>query len=46
VTPEDVEEIVDRTILHGEVIQRLLIPERRYAPDRLQFPHLERPLPE
>jgi (2Fe-2S) ferredoxin len=46
VKPEDVEEIIDRTVLHGEVIQRLLIPDRRYAPERLQFPRLDPPLPE
>jgi (2Fe-2S) ferredoxin len=40
VTPDDVEEIIDRTILHGEVVQRLLIADRRYVPDRLQFPPL------
>jgi (2Fe-2S) ferredoxin len=43
VTPEDVEEIIDRTILLGEVVQRLLIPDRRYAPDRLQFFPLDPP---
>lgn len=40
VRKEDVEEIVDRTIINGEVIQRLLIPNARYAPDALQFPKL------
>ncbi len=40
---EDVEEILDRTILNGEVIQRLLIPDRRYAPDALQYRRLEMP---
>jgi (2Fe-2S) ferredoxin len=43
VTPEDVEEIIDRTILQGEVIQRLLIRDHRYAPDRLQYPPLDPP---
>ena len=38
---EDIPEIVDRTILRGEVIQRLLIRDGRYAPDSLQFPPLE-----
>jgi (2Fe-2S) ferredoxin len=37
VTLADVEEIVDRTILNGEVIERLLIPDPTYAPARLQF---------
>lgn len=45
VTPDDVEEIVERTVLHGEVIQRLLIRDRRYAPAVLQFPPLDN-LPE
>jgi (2Fe-2S) ferredoxin len=41
VKKEDIEEIIDRTILNGEVIQRLLIPDTRYAPDALQFKKLE-----
>ena len=41
VQKEDIPEIVDRTILRGEVIQRLLISDGRYAPDALQFPPLE-----
>ena len=40
VKKEDVEEIIDRTIIGGEVIQRLLIPDAHYAPDALQFPKL------
>ncbi|MBI5474993.1 MAG: (2Fe-2S) ferredoxin domain-containing protein [Ignavibacteriae bacterium] len=40
VKKEDIEEIIDRTIINGEVIQRLLIPNGRYAPDALQFPKL------
>lgn len=40
VTKDDIEEIVERTIINGEVIQRLLIPNNRYAPDALQFPKL------
>jgi (2Fe-2S) ferredoxin len=40
VTLEDVPEIIDRTIVGGEVIQRLVIPEARYRPDHLQFPPL------
>lgn len=43
VTVEDVPEIIDRTILGGEVIQRLLMPDSRYSPDALQFPKLEPP---
>lgn len=41
VRPEDVEEIIDRSVLHGEVIQRLLVPERRFLPDALQYPPLD-----
>ena len=41
VQKEDIEEIIDRTILNGEVIQRLLIPNARYAPDALQFGKLK-----
>lgn len=43
VTVEDVPEIIDRTIVGGEVIQRLLIKDRRYSPAALQFPKLEPP---
>ncbi len=38
---EDIEEIIDRTIVGGEVIQRLLIPNARYAPDSLQYTRLK-----
>jgi (2Fe-2S) ferredoxin len=41
VTMADVEEIVDRTLLRGEVIERLLIADPRYAPAMHQFPPLE-----
>jgi (2Fe-2S) ferredoxin len=37
VTKEDIPEIIDRTILRGEVIQRLLMTDARYRPDALQF---------
>jgi len=40
VTVDDVPEIIERTILAGEVIQRLVIPDPRYRPDFLQFPPL------
>lgn len=43
VKKEDIPEIVDRTIINGEVIQRLLIGERRYAPDSLQYFKLDVP---
>lgn len=41
VTKEDVPEIIDRTILRGEVIQRLLINDSRYVPDIMQYPPLD-----
>lgn len=41
VKKEDVEEIIDRTIINGEVVQRLLIPNSRYAPESLQYPKLQ-----
>jgi (2Fe-2S) ferredoxin len=37
VTVDDVPEIIDRTIIDGEVIQRLIIRDSRYAPGSLQF---------
>ena len=40
VTKEDVAEIIDRTIVNGEVVQRLLIKDARYAPAALQFTKL------
>jgi (2Fe-2S) ferredoxin len=43
VDPSDVEEIAEKTIMNGEVIERLLIPELRYAPARMQFPILVKP---
>ncbi len=43
VKKEDVPEIVERTIINGEVIQRLLIRDARYAPDAWQYPPLETP---
>ncbi len=43
VTIEDVPEIIERTIIGGEVIQRLLIPDARYAPSALQFRRLDIP---
>jgi (2Fe-2S) ferredoxin len=43
VTVDDIPEIVDRTIIRGEVIQRLLIPDSRYKPEMLQVPPLDLP---
>jgi len=40
VKKEDIPEIVDRTIIHGEVVQRLLINDSRYKPSALQFAKL------
>jgi (2Fe-2S) ferredoxin len=41
VTKDDIPEIIDRTIINGEVIQRLLIPEARHRPETYQFPRLK-----
>jgi (2Fe-2S) ferredoxin len=41
VTPDDVPEIMERTVLNGEVIGRLLIKDPRYAPALMQFPKLD-----
>jgi len=43
VTLQDVPQIVDRTVLNGEVIERLLIRDPQYAPSHKQFAIL--PLP-
>ena len=43
VKEEDISEIIERTILRGEVIPRLLIKDPRYAPSSLQFVPLELP---
>ncbi len=43
VTIEDIPEIIDRTIIGGEVILRLIIPDARYAPNALLYPRLELP---
>jgi (2Fe-2S) ferredoxin len=40
---EDVPEIVEKTIMNGEVIERLRIPDRRYAPGASQYPILVLP---
>ncbi len=41
VTVADVPEIVERTIVNGEVIERLLIKDPRYAPAAMSFPKLK-----
>lgn len=43
VTKEDIPDIIDRTILEGEVIERLLIPDKRYEPDSRKFDAIELP---
>ena len=40
---EDVPEIIERTILKGEIIERLLIPDERYRPATKSIPPLELP---
>lgn len=40
VTPDDVQEIVEKTVMRGEIISRLLIADPRYAPARESFPPL------
>ncbi len=42
VRPADVGEIIDRTVIGGEVIERLVIPDPKYTPDRSAFPQLKR----
>jgi hypothetical protein len=42
VRKEDVLEIVERTIINGEVIDRLLLPDPRYAPGSRTLPKLVR----
>jgi (2Fe-2S) ferredoxin len=43
VTLGDVPQIVERTVLNGQVIERLLIKNPRYAPAQMQFPILVLP---
>ena len=43
VKKEDISEIIDRTIINGEVIQRLLMQDPRYAPSLAQFTKLQLP---
>lgn len=40
VQPGDIEEIIDKTVVGGEIIQRLLIPDARYSPVANSFPRL------
>jgi (2Fe-2S) ferredoxin len=41
---DDVHEIIETTILNGKVIERLLINDPRYVPERKQLPPLILPL--
>ncbi len=37
VTPADIPEIIERTIVNGDVIERLLIPDPSYRPAAMTF---------
>jgi len=41
VKKDDVAEIVDRTVIGGEIIQRLVISDPNYRPDTAAFPPLK-----
>jgi (2Fe-2S) ferredoxin len=43
--PEDAKEIMEKTVLNGQVIDRLVPADPRFAPSRKQFPILVRPSP-
>jgi (2Fe-2S) ferredoxin len=43
VTMADITEIIDRTIVNGEVIERLLMRDNRYKPSSIQFARLDLP---
>lgn len=43
VTKEDIPEIIDRTVVEGEVIDRLLIKNPNYAPEAQKFAALHLP---
>jgi (2Fe-2S) ferredoxin len=40
VRKEDIPEIIERTILNGDVIERLLIKDKRYAPGAMHYAKL------
>lgn len=44
VTVADIPEIVERTIIRGEVIERLVIKDERYRPSALHFTSLNLPI--
>lgn len=44
VTPADVPEIIDRHLIGGEVVERLLMPEQPHLGERRTFPTVEVPL--
>ena len=41
VTPDDIPEIVERHLLGGEVVTRLMIPDQPHLGGRTEFPELE-----
>jgi len=41
VTVDDIPEIVEEHLLHGRVVERLLIPDQPHLGDRRTFPELE-----
>ncbi|MGO9481326.1 MAG: (2Fe-2S) ferredoxin domain-containing protein [Candidatus Kryptoniota bacterium] len=42
VEEKDVAEIIERHIIGGEVVERLLLKDSRFAPDRLKYSTLEK----
>ena len=42
VQKSDVVEIIERHIIGGEVIERLLLPDPRYKPDKMKYDPLEK----
>ena len=44
VTAADIPELVERHIIRGEVVERLLIPDERFAPDSLVLEPLRIPI--
>ncbi len=46
VKKEDVVEIIEKHIIRGEVIERLLLPDLRYRPDKLKYDPLQKEMQE
>lgn len=42
VTPDDIPEIVDKHLVNGEIVDRLLIPDQPHLAGRHQFPKVEK----